>query len=902
MCSATHARRRRNRRGGVLAVLALLLAALVGLARPAAAGAAGVSFVSTADDVTFAERSDIADRPWAAEVVLLNGSAVVQTLCLTSDAPQFGPVTMQIRPECAPVAGGATQRFVLTRAASTTNGFELVASSDDGTVARLAVPSSAPEVGTVRSWTQRWWDEIAIVSLQVLVEIVLLGMFLSVLANWAADGLSATWRRLPRPAYLRAAGYLVAIIGALDLLLERSAAPGTVAGWAWLHGQPGWFGWGVALVLLALAAVAVVEGRDPVRGAVLGHRHEWPADAPVRSWFADERRRRRSWLVTAASAVATAILGLLWERPAAGWQSTGLGFLMVAAGFVLVTWQSAYCPRLTLPDGSDDDKAGVVAAVRDALSSLTPDAARRISLAVGPDTASVAADALAPLPGNAWMKALLQVRDALVPHAGLRLRLWSSKETTPPDDTTADPRVRIHAVLERGRRQVAADLIDSDDFHPEAHVRDRTAHDSTAEAASALAAWLLLTVGDEVKARDWGLYRTTSWRSLALQMAGSRRDEAGDTEGARALFNRACGEDEHNLPARFNTISARTAALFPASGQDAARQRTTRDQLAALRQLVDERFPGSPLALRAAYLEVATLLYHEDPIVRSGAAERAQALLATLTQLGVDPFAHVRSPDLKARLVHDLGAVERVRSRDLPRGDDARRTREYGAFVAPSAMVLWFLAAANDAAAADGLAELRKRVDVPVRARYNAGCALLGAPALVPDRADGRAEAWSEIRTAMIDEHLARWALRGPVAPPALVPGPRRRHRLPRRVPRSAGRTAAHRGAAGGEGPGGLRSTGPPRGGAADGGRHRRSDAEGASRRRRRDAGAVARTEGRRGARPAGVGARACGHPGHRRRGRRAAPQRGRGRRSRAAGGGRSRRARPRPRPAARPR
>jgi hypothetical protein len=754
-------------------VVSAVLVGLLSLAASASTHAegVGVEFISSPDDVAFVPVGDWADRE-SAEVGVVNGSDSAHTICLTTDAPE----RVRVDPACAVLAPGTTQLFSLSRDQHDGGALDLVASSDDGTIAHLTVPSSA---SSLEGWWQRWWDEIAVPSLRVLAELLVLGLLMSVLANWAADGMSSAWRRLPRPEFLRIAGYLVAASGVARLLLDRRSPPGAVSDWALRDAQPGWFIRALAVAAFVTVVPIVVWTSKALFHVAQRAMNPWPVAKMPTSWFTEQWWRVLWWRLFAVGSVATALLAVFWERPGTGWQSTAFGLAAIVAGATMVAWQSAYCPRLTLPDGSDDDAAKVVAALRDSLASLVPDAASRISLAVGPDTMTVAAESLAPVTGGPWMRAIVGVRDALVPRAGLRVRVWSTSDT-PTDIKNPDARVRVHAVIDRGRRQVAAELIDSDEFHPESHAAESYAHDSVQEAASALAAWLLVTVADEVKSKDWGLYQTKSWRSLALQMAGSRRDEAGDIAGARALFNRACGADERNLPARFNSLSARMASLFAApsasasaSQKDAQRDAQTdvRQQLQLLCSLVSARYPGSPLALRAAYLQLATFIYSGQS-GEADAEEAAQKLLRTLERLGVDPFEYAVSatpedPQARERkndLFGLLGPCNRIPG--LPRGADLRCARQYGATLAPSAMVLWTMTRPRDnhaPMACEALTTLCKRRDVPIRARYNAGCALLVLGT--------RQEAWDEIRTAMIDEHLARWALLDPSLQSLWKPG-----------------------------------------------------------------------------------------------------------------------------------
>lgn len=752
---------RRGRWGGALVAALLLAAPLVG---SSAAGADNrVSFVTSPSVVV----KELADKE-TSSVTVLNSTRSSACITLTLSAPPISkgdpvvdPPTVA-PPDALCVDPGSIATFTVAVDNDYTAPFTLVASTTAGAEARMSVPDrTADPRATTPTWGQAWWDEDLVPALQLGMEVLLLLLVVSVVANWIADEARPVWRRrwCFRPGYFRLTGYAVVVAGGLRLLLlhapdDRSALANSTASWL----ESNWWRWwaAAALILVGFALLLWVFA-------------VYLAQSPVTNRFLRDRGHAIGW-VSGGGLIA------LWAFAFAGWRldkgadqpwwsSIGVGLALVVVGTVLIAWQSAYHVRLRLSPGNEKDDTWPIRRERLAAELLgrEGEGQHRVTISGAADASPLTDDALAAATGSAVLKAIVAVVATVVPHAGLELRVTSLTAPDAGDDKAAkaDPVVRLAASLTRGRNEIAAVEVDSRDLHPASERVDAVRHDSELDAVSAVAAWARWKIGKEMKHPAWSLYDADSWLGMALQQAGARRDDAGEHKSARILFARARGEDAGNLQAWFNVLSSSVSSVFSTEAHPGAPDLI--EDVHDLDGAVRRTYPGTPLALRTQYLHTTVHLYAGQT---KQAGEAVAGLLFELHALGADPFRYLEGVDGAERAeILERGRQQTTEGETIvgmrgggPRGLERDEVREFARFLAPSAAVLYVMTVEkpkwSEAVREAMLEALVDRPDLPHRARYNVGCAYV-ALGQYP-------KGWTEISDAMAMDHLGYWALRDP--------------------------------------------------------------------------------------------------------------------------------------------
>ena len=775
---------RRGRWGGALVAALLLAAPVVGA--PAAGADTEVSFITKPDSVV-EELSDTT-KPEEAEagtatIAVLNSTSSATDVRVTISAPpMYGPLddgklhqiddpkigihTAGAADVAATgkdfaetrIAPGQTAEFDLWVSDAYTASFTLVASTGGGAEATMAVPDRAdPKPPTTSAWGQGWWDKDLVPALQLGMEVLLLLLVVSVVANWIADEARPVWRRrwCVRPGYFRLTGYAVVVAGGLRLLLlhapdDRSALANSIASWL----ESNWWRWwgAAAVILVGLAVLLWVFA-------------VYLAQSPVTNRFLHDRDHAIGWALGGGLVAIGAFAFAGWRLDkGAGqpwWSSIGLGLVLIVVGTVLIAWQSAYHVRLRLSSGNDKDETWPIRRERLAAELIGPEGQgqHRVTISGAADASPLTDDALAAASGSAVLKAIVAVVTAVVPHAGLELRVTSLGAPDAGDEKAAkaDPVVHLAASLSRGRNEIAAVEVDSRTLHPASERVDAVRHDSELDAVSAVAAWARWKIGKEMKHPAWSLYGADSWLGMALQQAGARRDDAGEHKSARILFARARGEDAGNLQAWFNVLSSSVSSVFSASAHPDAPKLLA--DVHALDETVRQTYPGTQLALRTQYLHTTVHLYAGET---KQAGEAAAGLLFELHALDADPFPYLPGVSGAARAeILERGRQQTTEGETIvgmrgggPRGLERDEVREFARFLAPSAAVLYVMTVDKSEWSEVVLKALAALPDLPHRARYNVGCALVAL---------GRyPQGWTEISDAMAMEHLGYWALRDP--------------------------------------------------------------------------------------------------------------------------------------------
>jgi hypothetical protein len=769
-------RRRRVLARDVLLLLSVVLTASAGLligATPAGASASttvGVQVVASSTTLDAHGQAAVtvinADPSPSTVGLVINVTAPTKVNAAAPDrmaAPCTGPPDADGRSACwklsFALAGGQSATAVLT--VTPARALALTAYSSDGSVATASLGTT-----TLASWWADWWSGGVLPVVEALAEIALILLAVSLVASQAADlGSGQWWNRLPRPQHLRAAGFSIVVLG-LIRLLAFSGWPSTVARAAQDVFDAGATST-VALVTGGATVILLVLAGGGV-GLWLRTAKQWVGGSVFPALY----RERYLWWIVLAALLGAGITLTLWPRsspppsaihPAA---SILLGTALVLVGTVLITWQAAFTPQLSLDAQSatlDGQKLGQRLPV--ALRSIgSPGRGGRLQVSDGQDQTKMAADALKAIPSTGALGAAYSAAFAAAPRAGYRLLIASEANT---DGTV----VTARASLRRGSSECASVQICSTELSPPG-VTSTAAADPAGDVATALAAWVYLELGRSLKTPAWGLAGTTEWRSLALATIGARHDAAGDPSAAAVLFEMALAADPDNLHARFDHLQSRFAgAITDPDGPAAAGVRAYQGDVDAMLEKVQTTYPLTPLHARAAYLAAVATASSYTPEQPGLFPDRAELLVSVCRELqGGVPVGRRRqfAAALKVNRVvaEDFTSLTEVPSRDLPRGADHQPGAEFAASVLAPAAVLWSLpvAAAGNLGALAPLQALHGP-----QACYDLACLYAAAATATQDttrKGDAFATAQSHLETAMIDPALSGWAVHDPSLAP----------------------------------------------------------------------------------------------------------------------------------------
>lgn len=723
----------RNNRG-VLRWFIGIVAVLLTVGLPAATASADVQFLK--DTVTLGTDG-------AATVTVVNASDAQQTIRLRWTATHIRVVgdATEVVEASRLFEPGEVWSITLQKTTSDRSPFTVIASSTDGTAARLAVTPAS-----LQSWWSSWFDDALAPLAIALGEAAFLLVVASFLASSIADLVTryrSAYERPPlRPRGMNVVGYALVVFGGARLLFNAGRWPaqgGTVEHWlATGHRGLTWSIVGVAAVLLA---VTIVRRLVPAGTTVYGRR----------------RRDSTTWYLADATIVAAAAVVVGW--PAAGSIRTSvIGVVLLLLGIALVTWHAVWNPELTVESAGADDAAGVVARLPEALEKLSGQGEVRVRMAASVPSAAAVADSLSALPTSPWAKVAVSLAKAVTPNAGFRLSVRSEK---------VDELVTVRAVIRRGRREVATQVIACSELHPTANDDTPDGHDGPAEAAIALASWLTHRwVELSGENRPASFYGTTGWLAHALVHVAEEHQDAGRFHEADLLLSRAVATDPHSWQAHFSRLSVRVAVLdWPRPGTTVTASAATAPAMATARtelqrdldelvRVLQREYPASALHQQALYLLMAVHHYATDQPGHEGAAQRAATNLMRIFEL-YDAFEHrlLWLFDRRALLAAAGARLSEACRETTAEALDLDVRYPFGTERALGAAMMARLRPLHEVITAP---DDRASFDDDARRQYNRACALAADPVT------NREAIERNLRAAMVLPRLACWALRDP--------------------------------------------------------------------------------------------------------------------------------------------
>lgn len=587
-------------------VAATMVTALVALGSPAHAADSDIEFlgdtsvtldraytdagVPTPDRASFT--THLANT--SAETTTVSFVAPPAGLHVAPDGPvTLGPgeaVAVRIWRDTSPLAGPQT----------------VIATSTTGGVATVQVKPA-----TAAGMVEGWWTDTAVPVLRTLLEIVVVGLVILLLAGLIANDFLGYLRRLPRAgAWIGFVGYALCALGGAAVLAVRAGRPSLLDGpAAWLYDRRDWLAAPIAVLLVVGVAIGICAAVARWRDVEGSHRGGW------------DTRRIASWAASCAAALLLALgmLGVLVALDAGGRPDDTtrpwwiLGLALIGIGILVLAWRSVFRALITVAPGDAAPTTGIVLRLPAAAESLTAAGLPRINFVDGTDVPEVPADALAVVPSNAALVALQAVVTTLRPGTAFQLVVHAHDPTTTADE---DPsRLRVHAVLRRSGTDVAPVTFDTNEFMPADGGDDPGRPAAMEVATTVVAAWLLVTLSVELNLGSRrGLYGARDWRSVALQALAVERQAAEDRPAARHLHERSKSLDPENLCVRFNQLKFELEASGTSADHDALVA-----ELRDLTETVECRYPLMQLALRCRYQLTAQYLYDDDDRLRASA-------------------------------------------------------------------------------------------------------------------------------------------------------------------------------------------------------------------------------------------------------------------------------------------
>lgn len=365
------------------------------------------------------------------------------------------------------------------------------------------------------------------------------------------------------------------------------------------------------------------------------------------------------------------------------WYTDGWGWMVPIAlvlPLVVVLWHRA--KRVTLQFGtiqnnkSSEVGSEVMAAAQAEFQALRNGPIRGVDVVAGTDQTSIPANAVADVAAGPVVKTLLTLLQALTPSVAYRL---DGQLLAGGDD------LGVAVSLRRGRRVVGATVIRRSQFLGSSEVakksppliarespasptgestkQEQPAANSEASSASsrelsiAIAAWLLLTLGQRERWQLDGLYGATKWESVVAQVLGAEHRRRGEYDCARRLLAVAVDRDPKNLAARFDRASL-TLAMVGSDKSDTAKAslKEVRDELTAI-STKGAVLRGRALSYRLGYQRLVASLHLG--LIESTQEEQREAFNEATTY-GWQLLQALKEED--EQIVHGLTLVESAAS------------------------------------------------------------------------------------------------------------------------------------------------------------------------------------------------------------------------------------------------
>jgi hypothetical protein len=647
----------------------------------------------------------------------------------------------------------------------------LIATASDGSLAELSLRPT--QLG---HQLQDWWDGPVVETLLLLAEMSALVLVVLLLSRIAADAAFGLWSSLPWASRMTAwTGWGLVALGATAVYLSRSDRPTSTDRVA-----ERWSDLAVPSVVFAgaLFVVAVVAVSVSVYRSMPKHDRRWNP-ALKRYWSTRSYVRSVLWVAAGILLLAGGLVlgtGSFDDGVPPDQEPWLPGATLIVAGGLLVSWRSAYRARVTLPvvGNLPDEARAIVERLPAAMRALGPDTPHRIATVEGTDLGDVFTDVVAVIPQAQPIKLIASILERFVPSVGYQLHVAAHS-------IGDGGHIAASAVLLRGSSEVSSYVADSQDLNRVAV----EGVDRRDVVASALAAWLVVTLTATLKQPRAGLYGVTSADSLSNQTLAALYGNAGSNGLSAERIASAVDADPLNAAARFmRLVALLEQAVEPRTTQaeaeaDVAVHGRYLDELDGLVGHLQEEYPDSPLLLRAAYQRLAHHTYATRRPCQPASATRVREHAAFLGTV-LDALVPNRPAEYPLAVAVPVQRLRRLCRWGRPArwSNPGRTAVRYARELLPSAQILIDDATLDDVGSTTMLQirldAIAAAANVPLRAKYNAACLYCSMARRARQRgAAGDDEAHDALQKAALClrdaaalPRLARWALRDPALAP----------------------------------------------------------------------------------------------------------------------------------------
>jgi len=287
---------------------------------------------------------------------------------------------------------------------------------------------------------------------------------------------------------------------------------------------------------------------------------------------------------TAALAMA---LMLPWSRAFVA-LGVAVGVGLVAAILFGIGYGHRLKLRLEVRNAKNETDNAATAYLLSRLTSLGNEGPQNLRRPVGTDVTSLDTSAVAALPVNKILQAVLRTAQALLP-----TKPWQVQVTTVDKQT-------VTVEIARNGRPAEPILVDRQSLETDLGETDEST--CRRELLTAAAAAILLQMAKAHPSLQRGLCGATEWRSVACQVLAGERPYRDDPARAGEMLARAVEDDRRNLAAQLAYIHARAGRWI---GSYAVERRRAQ-RLDRLAGVADLDLPGNEaLQLRVLYSRTA---------------------------------------------------------------------------------------------------------------------------------------------------------------------------------------------------------------------------------------------------------------------------------------------------------